>query len=318
VSARGQHRREDLLTYLRLLAGDAPRRGQFFDVRWAAGAHGMNRRFVPVLRPRDATRLIARLACATDVYVGVALRDGSTDGGKGAISGSHLLYVDSDDRHVPRNLAAFEHPPTIEVASGTPDHLHLYWRLHERAPSAQVESANRRIALLLGGDPASVDIARILRPPDTLNHRHEPPRAVRLLAHRPDARYALPDLTSGLPIDPRRAYARPSAPRRVARTPLDRELLAIPAAEYVRVLANASPNPAGKVLCPFHEDSRPSLQLYPDGTFYCFGSGCRRGGTIIDFAAATWGLGTREQDFLAVRRRLASTFGIPPPQHADP
>lgn len=69
---------------------------------------------------------------------------------------------------------------------------------------------------------------------------------------------------------------------------------------------------AGKVLCPFHEDSRPSLQLYPDGTFYCFGSGCRRGGTIIDLAAAAWGLGTREQDFLEVRRRLASTFGIPP------
>ena len=25
------------------------------------------------------------------------------------------------------------------------------------------------------------------------------------------------------------------------------------------------------MLCPFHQESQPSLQLYPDGTFYCFG-----------------------------------------------
>ena len=72
--------------------------------------------------------------------------------------------------------------------------------------------------------------------------------------------------------------------------PLDRELLAIPAAEYVRVLAGRSPNREGKVCCPFHADSHPSLQLYPDGGFYCFGSGCRRGGTIFDFAAHLWGI----------------------------
>ena len=90
---------------------------------------------------------------------------------------------------------------------------------------------------------------------------------------------------------------------------LDRELLAIPAAEYVRLLAGLVPNRAGKVLCPFHDETDPSLQLYPDGSFYCYGRhskdrGCRKGGTIFDFAAALWGIGTRDQDFLELRQRL--------------
>jgi hypothetical protein len=89
------------------------------------------------------------------------------------------------------------------------------------------------------------------------------------------------------------------APRRTAP---DRELLAIPAARYTEVLAGRTPNRAGKIACPFHDDHRPSLQLYPDGSFYCFG--CRRGGTIYDFAAHLWSTGTRGSEFLALRARL--------------
>jgi len=312
VSAGRQQPSDDLLTYLRMLVGDSPQPGQFFDVRWVIASGRMGRRFLSALRVHDAGRVIARLASMTDVYVGVALRDGRRGGGKGAISGSHLLYIECDDPHAQRSLRRFPHPPTMELASGTPNHLHLYWRLCERAARLQVESANRRLARALDGDLASVDIARILRPPDTLNHKHDPPREVALLAYRPRARYRLGELTRSLGEDPspRAAAIGRTDPRQVARTARDRALLAIPAAEYVRVLANVAPNRAGKVLCPFHEDTEPSLHLYPDGTFYCFGSGCARGGTIFDFAAATWGLGTRERDFLELRRRLTSTFGI--------
>jgi len=35
--------------------------------------------------------------------------------------------------------------------------------------------------------------------------------------------------------------------------------------------------------CPFHEDRAPSLVLYPDGGFVCFG--CREHGTAVDFIA---------------------------------
>jgi hypothetical protein len=276
-----------------MLAGN-PQRDQFFDMRYLTPEGVMRQRFVSALRIHQLARRITDLATATDVYVGVALRE-RAHGGKSAISGSHLLYIECDDPHAEDRLEGFAHPPTMETASGTPGHLQLYWW------------------------PGCFDIARILRPPDTFNHKHDPPRAVSLLAYREDARYTLAQLTDGLPDDPdprRPEHAGPMRPR-AGRTMLDRELLAIPAAEYVRVLAGLVPNRAGKVLCPFHHETDPSLQLYPDGSFYCYGRhnddrACRKGGTIFDFAAALWGIGTRDQDFLELRERLARVFGLTP------
>jgi len=312
VSA-GAHQRpaRELLLYLRMLAGK-PTPSQSFDVRWATPRGGMNRRFVSARHIHDAARLITRLASRTDVYIGVALRESRRYGGKSAIGGSHLLYIECDEPDAGEHLAGFAHAPSMLVASGSPGHLHIYWCLSERASNTQVESANRRLALALQGDPACVDIARVLRPPASMNHKHNPPVVVKLLGHRTDARYELRELTGSLPQDthPGHAPAAPPVVRRAGRTALDRALLAIPATEYVRVLTGVQADRVGKVLCPFHQDTRPSLQLYPDGTFYCFGSACRRGGTIIDFAAAKWGLGTRGQDFLELRRRLAATFGL--------
>jgi hypothetical protein len=312
VSAKPEHPARDLLVYLRMLAGD-PERGQFFDMRYVTPGGGMRQRFISALRIHETARRITRLARRTDVYVGVALRDRAY-GGKSAISGSRLLYIECDDQEAGERLEDFAYSPSMIVASGSPGHLHIYWCLHERASSAQVESANRRLALALQGESGCVDIVRLLRPPTSKNHKHDPPIPVRLLAHNADARYALAELTGSLPEDPRPGYA-PAArpvPRRAGRTALDRELLAIPAAEYVRVLAGLVPNRAGKVLCPFHTETDPSLQLYLDGSFYCFGRKCKKGGTIFDFAAARWGMGTRDQDFLELRRRLAATFGITP------
>lgn len=305
----------DLFTYLRMLGGH-PQRDQFFDMRYLAPGGLMRQRFVSALRIHQLARRINDLATATDVYVGVALRE-RAHGGKSAINGSHLLYIECDEPNAKDLLEGFAHPPTMETASGTPGHLQLYWRLYQRATNSQVESANRRLALELNGDPGCFDIARILRPPDTFNHKHDPPRAVSLLAYREDARYILAQLTDGLPDDPDpRApeHAGPVRPR-AERTSLDRELLAIPAAEYARVLAGLVPNRAGKVLCPFHHETDPSLQLYPDGSFYCYGRhnddhACRKGGTIFDFAAALWGIRTRDQDFLELRERLARVFGL--------
>lgn len=60
----------------------------------------------------------------------------------------------------------------------------------------------------------------------------------------------------------------------------------------------------GKVACPFHEDRTPSLHVYDEAEhgWHCYG--CGRGGTIIDFGAALYGLEPRGQGFHEIRRRL--------------
>lgn len=318
MTANAQNPARDLHAYLRVLAsGAAP--GQFFDVRWSTADGEMSRRFIAADHIERAASLITGMAWRTDVYVGVALRDGREHGGKNAISGSRLLYIECDHPESLALIEGFTFAPSMIVASGSPGHLHIYWSLRQLASGPQVESANRRLALALEGDPVSVDIARVLRPPETHNHKHNPPLPVRLLHLDPDTRHELCQLTAGLPEDPQpvRLPATRTGARRTGHTAIDRALLEIPAAEYVRVLAQREPNRAGKVLCPFHHEQTPSLQLYPDGTFYCYGRhskhrACAKGGTVFDFAAAMWGLGTKDEDFLELRRRLADLFALTP------
>lgn len=299
-----------LIEYLRLLA-DPPNPSRFLDVRWRRPGGRMRRRFIPTTSPERAAALLLGRSAASDVYVGVAARDGDRDGGRAAISGIGLAYVESDSASTAARLATFGCPPSVVIASGTPGHHQIYWRLTARSPPSAVEHTNRRLALALAGDPACADAARILRPPQTLNHKHAAPLPVTLLVFRPELRYTLAQLTAGLPDLPHPPL-RPTSdrPSRTGRTRLDRELLAIPTADYVRVLAGLTPNREGKVRCPFHDDHDPSLQLYPDGGFYCFGSGCGAGGSIFDFAARLWEVTPRGVAFLRLRERLADRFGL--------
>jgi hypothetical protein len=312
VSRPGSRVRPELPLFLRLLAAHAEV-GQCLDVRWrSAGSGEMRRCSFAAADVAGAAAHIALASTGGDVFVGVALRNRARVGGKKAITGSRLLYVDCDEPH-PSRVACFSHPPTLVVASGTPGHLQLYWLLHRLAGSAAVEEANRRLALALCGDPGSTDIARVFRPPGTLNHKHEPPRPVRLLLHRPDARYELDELTGGLPADPHLQRESPvrARPPRSPSSALERALLAIPAEEYVRVLVNATPNREGKILCPFHEERLPSFQLYRDGTFYCFGAACKRGGSIFRFAGYLWNIPVGRDGYIEILDRLAQTFGVP-------
>ena len=60
----------------------------------------------------------------------------------------------------------------------------------------------------------------------------------------------------------------------------------------------------GKIVCPFHRDTRPSCFVYP-GTrgFYCFA--CGVGGDVVHFAACLFGLSYRE-----AAARLDADFGF--------
>jgi hypothetical protein len=240
-----------LATYLEELAGD--HRGQeLLEIRYATGRGTMHRRFVPTWRLHDAARAIRSLAAHADVYCGVLLR-ARRAGGRDAVTRSHLAFVEIDQADAIDRLNQFQRPPTMVVTSGSPGHAHAYWRLRKPIDADALEQTNRTLARHLGGDLACVDAARILRPPASWNHKHSPPDRVELLEFQPQRRYRIDELVTGLAEPSEQLTTRVTGPRRMARTELDRLLLAIPAHDYVRALAGASADRSGKMHCPFHE-----------------------------------------------------------------
>jgi RepB DNA-primase from phage plasmid/CHC2 zinc finger len=296
-----------LEAYLRTIAGPAPG-SRLLEVRFALRHRDMGRVFLAAHSAPGAVRFIRRLAAQTDVYVGVALRTRAA-GGRDAVDHSHLAFVEIDTPDALARLSRFPHPPSMIISSGTPGHAHAYWTLDTPVGVPEIERTNRRLAHHLGGDRASVDAARILRPPASWNHKHSPPTPVELVELDPTRRYKIDPLVDGLEDPPGIPANGPPARPRAGRTQIDRALLAIPATSYARTLTGRSPNRAGKIQCPFHDDNTPSLQLYKDGTWYCYGA-CQSGGSIYDFASRLWGIESKHQAFLELRARLASEFGV--------
>ena len=295
--------------YLRMIVGD--RRGdELLEIRYATGDGGMRRRFISIRRLDAAARAIRSLSSRADVYCGVLLRSRRA-GGRDAVTKSHLAFVEIDALDALDRLQRFARPATMIVSSGTAGHAHAYWRLRTRVGPVELERANRALASHLGADLASVDAARILRPAGTVSHKHRPPAPVELLHLDADLRYELVALLDGLTLAPLRTAAAAAGRERAARTELDELLLAIPAATYVRELTGHAPRRNGKVNCPFHADATPSLQLYEDGTFYCYG--CGAGGSVYDFAGRLWSVDTKGHAFLELRARLAELL-LPVPK----
>jgi hypothetical protein len=282
------------------------------EIRWRTPT-GMRRRPVRAGSLAATRALIRGLSPSTDVYVGVALRRDPRQGGRDGIVRCGLLHAELDRTDSLTRLAGFVHPPTMVVSSGTDGHVHAYWALSEWASPSLAEAGNRALAATLGADRQSCDAARILRPPGTLNHKRSPAREVRLLSSRPRARYAFAELTHGLPLVVR---ARTERARRV---PLPYGLGQIPAGTYTRALAGVESDARGMASCPFHDDDSPSLKLYEDGHFYCFG--CGACGSIVDFAGRVWGIEPRGAGFTAIVGRLRQRFGpvlSRPAQHRIP
>jgi hypothetical protein len=236
----------DLERYLQVLAAADPE-GRFLELRYRR-AVGMGQRFVPAVDVDRAARRARRLGASSDTYVGVALRDRPA-GGRTAVGSSRVVFVEVDAQAASRLLDRAPRPPSMTVQSGTPGHLHAYWLLSRPMAGGEVKAANRKLAHHAGGDLASVDEARILRPPETLNFKHEPPRPVVLESLHPDRLYELRDLLRGLDDPPgvspeTRSRAAAATERRGV---LDGDgvhavLRAIPTAEYVQRLAGLEPN----------------------------------------------------------------------------
>jgi hypothetical protein len=293
---------EELLTFLRALYGRAPA-GSFVELR-IRRARGMTQRFVPVTRLEAVEAIVHERATATDVYVGVLPRRRKAGTRDDLASSADVLWVDCDGSAAVRALERFEPGPALVVRSGSGSNCHAYWLLDEPLSLPETECANRRLALALGADLASADAARILRPPGSQNHKHQPPAPVRLAVCEP----ALQPLGVILDVLPE-AHDPWFAGARGERTADDDPLRRLDPAVYVERLTGQVVGPGRKVRCPLHDDEDPSLHVYPDPRrgWYCFG--CRRGGSVYDLAALMWKRPARGAGFRALRRDLTRLLG---------
>ena len=61
---------------------------------------------------------------------------------------------------------------------------------------------------------------------------------------------------------------------------------------------------ARKIRCPFHDDSKPSMQIYPgDRGWFCWV--CNEGGSVIDFVMRYFGL-----DYISAIKKLNDDFSL--------
>jgi len=293
---------------LRALYRSAPP-SALVEVRFRVG-QGMAQVFHPASALDSVAEAILTRSELTDVFVGVLPRSRRGGGRADLIAASNVVWADCDDANSITALKTSRPPPSMVVGSGTGQNRHAYWFLSETIALDRTESINRRLALALGADQHSTDAARILRPAGSLNHKRNPPTAVRLLRLALRSGISITALDAVLPRDAR-APTRAAAP--LAADPLQ----AISPRVYVARLTGQHVGRSGKIRCPFHDDRTPSLHVYeqPGRGWYCYG--CGRGGSGYDLAALLWQRETRGKDFLELRRDLRACLSSRPENHAE-
>lgn len=91
---------------------------------------------------------------------------------KEAVASSNVVWVEVDGQHkidwkdIPK--------PNLIVQTSNINHIHCYWRIPP-TPIEAVEELNRRLTYFLEADSSGWDITQVLRPPDTVNYKHNLP-----------------------------------------------------------------------------------------------------------------------------------------------
>jgi len=153
----------------------------------------------------------------TNCYFGVCLRkpetrigyfDGNGHRGKevDALS-STCVWADIDfkvvqEDHARKLLKEFPLKPSIVVKSG--GGIHVYWLFKEAVDGEdlrRVKAVNKALHAALKCDRQTVDLARVLRVPDTLNMKYTPPRPCEISWWKPEVRYSLDDFEKILAVD---------------------------------------------------------------------------------------------------------------------
>jgi len=192
---------------------------EFLSILWGEDNHGVAELMTldengrtpgyPYSYPSELDKLIEdanRFSGKVHVFMGVCLRrekwkTGSRGTKKNTLS-SMCVWADIDFKETPREEALkkikeFPLKPSIVVKSG--GGVHLYWLLKEPAVGTDLESRiegiNKVFVNILGADRQSIDLARVLRIPGTLNLKKEydPPRLceISLPGWNPNLRYTL-------------------------------------------------------------------------------------------------------------------------------
>lgn len=306
--------------YLQTLRDSAPR-DTFFDVRYRTD-HGFAQFFNDIDDPSTA-ETITQLGETTDVYIGVGARE-QHRGRREDVAPTAMVWADCDTPESIQALQEVSPPPTMIVKSGTGENAHAYWALTEPVSHDTLEETNRAIADTLGADRKSTDAARILRPPGTSNHKHDPSQPVQLTEHtqnRYDPQEIIQALPEPAPPEPATQTPEHKPPthgtRHSSHTSRSQDPLhSIAPADYVHQLTGQESRADGKTYCPFHPDEDPSLHVYPtpEQGWACYGcptpDGKTAGGDIYNFASKLWDIPTKGKDFLDLRDRLDDTFDI--------
>ena len=308
-----------LVAFMATLAGPQPATG-FLELRHRRRDRpGMRQRFFDTRTPQAAATAATVLSQTGDVYVGCAPRI-EKRGTKDAVRHGWTLWVDCDNADAIAALVRLDPKPAIIVRSSGRG-LHAYWPLDEPLEPCALERANRRLAYALDGCQSAVtNAAAVLRPPATRNWKYSPPAAV-TLARFTGERFSAGQVADCLPDPPKPGPRRAAAPRIRGAARAADPLLAIEPAVYIEKLTGRQVGRDGKVACPFHPDTRPSLHAYRNSAegWACFSAKCWRGdrpngGDIYDFAGQLWLTGQsrdvplRGKRFIEVRERLMALF----------
>jgi hypothetical protein len=124
----------------------------------------------------DFTQTIQTLS-DRDLYFGISTRF-QQGGKKKDCYRVQAVWMDFDKPELP----TFTLKPNLLVSSG--NGWHIYWLL--KSPIflrsgrwTEVEAVTRGICKKFKGDMTTIDITRVLRVPDTLNHKSNPPKPVK-------------------------------------------------------------------------------------------------------------------------------------------
>jgi hypothetical protein len=165
--------------------------------------------FAPIEDRAALTAFVQAHLDTDNLYWALATRRDASSGRAENCQHLGALFADVDfgkssEDAARSQLAAFGLSPSILIHSG--GGLHAYWLLDTPLDVAgratEIKSLLRRLARAVGGDLVVAEVARVLRIPGTLNHKHVPPVLVTVEVFEPERRYPLSAIVAQLPEEP--------------------------------------------------------------------------------------------------------------------